>query len=86
MRGRDVTAPLTAHEDFMGLYEVDSINASTLVRFLKDSLIRFNVSLSKLRGQCFDGVSNMSGIRQGVATVIQAEQPNVFLLTVMATV
>ena len=77
---------LTAHEDFMGLYEVDSINASTLVRILKDSLIRFNVSLSKLRGQCFDGASNMSGIRQGVATVIQAEQPNVFLLTVMATV
>ncbi len=57
-----------AHEDFMGLYEVDSIDASTLVRTLKDSLIRFNVSLSKLRGQCL----------QGVATVIQAEQPNAF--------
>ncbi len=69
-----------AHEDFMGLYEVDSIEASTLVRTLKDSLIRFNVSLSKLRGQCCDGASNMSGIRQGVATVILSS------LTVMATV
>jgi len=42
---------LTAHEDFIGLYEVDSIEASTLVRILKDSLICLNVSLSKLRGQ-----------------------------------
>lgn len=67
---------LTAHEDFIGLYEVDSIIASTLVRILKDSQISFNVSLSKLRGQCFDGASNMSGIRQGVAMVIQAEQLN----------
>ena len=69
---------LTAHEDFIELYEVDSINASTLVRILKDSLIHFNVSLSKLRGQCFDGASNMSGIRQGVAMVVQEEQPNAF--------
>ena len=75
---RWVDSSLTAYEDFIGLYEVDSIEASTLIKVLKDCLLRLNIPMSKVRGQCYDGASNMSGIRQGVATVIQQEQSNAF--------
>ena len=75
---RWVDDSLTTHEEFMGLYEVDSIKSSTLSTILKDTLVRFNLPVSKVRGQCFDGASNMSGIRHGVASIIQNEQPNAY--------
>ena len=34
-----------------------------------------NLPLSKVRGQCYDGASNMSGVRNGVATQICKEEP-----------
>ena len=77
---RWVDETLTVHEEFIGLYAVETIQASTLVSVLKDCLLRINLSLSKVRGQCFDGASNMSGVRRGVATVIQAEQHNAFYM------
>jgi len=75
---RWVDSTLIVHEDFLGLYEVDSIEAATLVKVLKDCLLRLNISMNKVRGQCYDGASNMAGIRQGVATVVQEEQSNAF--------
>ena len=65
---------LQDHEDFIGLYEVGSITADSLVHAIKDVLIRMNVKLSECRGQCYDGASNMSGNRNGVATQIMAEE------------
>ena len=55
-----VDETLTVHEEFIGLYAVETIPASTLVSVLKDCLLRLNLSPSKVRGQCFDGASNMS--------------------------
>ena len=51
----------------MGLYMVPSIDADTLVTVIKDCLVRMNLSLTKCRGQCYDGASNMSGANKGVA-------------------
>ena len=62
-------------EDFIGLYCVPSIESDTLVAVLKDTLSRLNLPLSKVRGQCYDGASNMSGIRNGVAAQINKEEP-----------
>eukprot|EP00731_Ephydatia_muelleri_P004931 Em0002g1107a len=57
------------HEEFIGLYEVESITSdSIVVSVVKDTLIRLNLSLSKARGQCYDGASNMSGIRNGASS------------------
>ena len=53
------------HEDFIGLYKVDSIAASELVSVLKDTLLRMNVSITNCRGQCYDGALNMTGVRNG---------------------
>lgn len=69
---------LIAHEDFIGLYEVASIEASSLVAVVKDTLLRLNLSLDRARGQCYDGASNMSGCRSGVAKQIMQEQPLAF--------
>ena len=60
----------------MGLYQVPRITSATLVFVIKDSLIRFNLSINKAHGQCYDGASNMTGRRNGVVTqIIQDEEP-----------
>ena len=65
---------LDDHESFIGLYQVDSIDANSLVRAIKDTLIRLNLQISDCRGQCYDGASNMSGSKNGVATQIMADE------------
>ena len=55
------------HEEFIGLYKAESITSNSIVSVVKDTLIGLNLSLSIARGQCYDGASNMSGIRNGVA-------------------
>ena len=53
-------------EDFLGLYEVDSTEAEKIFAVVKDVLLRPNVAISKVRGQCYDGTSAMTGTRSGV--------------------
>ena len=62
------------YEEFLGLYAVPSIDAAHLFSIIKDCMLRFNLPLSKLRGQCYDGCSTMSGIRSGVAKRVQDEE------------
>ena len=71
---RWVDSDFSVHEEFVGLHAVPSISSDTLVSVIKDILIRFNLPLSKARGQCYDGASNMSGIRSGVAAQITREE------------
>jgi len=75
---RWVDDELCAHEEFIGLYEVPNIKASTLIDVVKDTFLRLNLSFAKVRGQCYDGASNMSGSRSGVAKLILDMQPNAF--------
>ena len=63
----------SVNEEFVGLYAVPSIGSDMLVSIIKDTLIRLNLPLSKARGQCYDGASNMSGIRNGVAAQLCKE-------------
>ena len=72
---RWVSEELFVHEEFFGLYETDSIQAKALVDVIKDSLLRLNLKLEHCRGQCYDGASNMSGIRNGVAKILTNEEP-----------
>ena len=66
---------LIAREDFCGFYEVPNIKSDTIVKVIKDALIRFCLPLKNLRGQTYDGASNMMGKKSGVATQIKAIQP-----------
>ena len=71
---RCVDENLQDHEYFIGIYEVASITADSLVHAIKDTLVRMSLSLSACRGQCYDGASNMSGSKNGVSTQILAEE------------
>ena len=66
------------HEDVIGLYAIDNISASTIVHVIKDALVRMN--LSRCRGQCYDGTSNISGPRSGVAKQLRDEEPRALYL------
>ena len=44
------------------LYQVDSTQANALVGLLHDVLQKLNVSITKIRGLCYDGVASMSGV------------------------
>ena len=75
---RFVFAGLTktsAKEDFLGYYEIPNIKSDTIVAVIKDSLIRFQLPIQNLRGQTYDGASNMMGKNSGVAQQILKDQP-----------
>ena len=43
----------------------------TIYSVIKDLLIRYSLPLSQCQGQAFDGASNMSGVRNGVQSLIK---------------
>ncbi|KAL5514956.1 hypothetical protein EMCRGX_G000052 [Ephydatia muelleri] len=69
---RWVDDELDVHEDFFGLYETESTEAIALLTIIHDVL---SISIIKLRGQCYDGASAMSGCKAGVAKLILDEEP-----------
>lgn len=78
---RWVSDLLEVHEEFLGLYQVASIKAEVLYSYstTMDCLKRSKISVAKLRGQCYDGASTMSGAKSGVAKRIQDEEPRAVL-------
>lgn len=60
-----------AHEDFVGLHDVDDITAATIVHVVTDTMRCMTLSLSICRAQCYDGASNM----KQVASDIQKLEP-----------
>ena len=72
---RRVDEDLEVYEEFIGLYQVDSICAERLTEVIKDCFIRLNLPIRKLRGQCYDGCNTMSGAKSGVAKRIPEEEP-----------
>lgn len=72
---RHVDSDLNVQKQFIGLCMVPLIDAATLTSVILDTLVRKNISLSKCRGQCYDGASNMSGAKKGVAANITKQEP-----------
>ena len=67
---RWVDNDLTVSKEFIGLYEVKSIAAPSLVSSCNQEYFA-SISI----GQCHDGASNMQGLRNGVAKLVQDEEP-----------
>ena len=63
------------HEDFIGFYEVDNIQNTTIVQAITDAPIRLNLPILRCRGQNHDGASNMMGKKSGVAAEIIKIEP-----------
>ena len=72
---RWVDESLDVHEEFLGLYNLSSTTADSIVASIKDILLHFEIPAAKLRGQCYDGCSTMAGARGGVATKMQEIEP-----------
>ena len=51
---RCVDRKYSTQEEFVGLYEVASTRAETIYTFITDVLLRSNLAISKVRGQCYD--------------------------------
>ena len=46
---------LEVHEEFIGLYQISDTSADTVVKVIKDTLVRMTLSIKRCRGQCYDG-------------------------------
>ncbi len=74
---------LDVNEEFVGLYQILNIAAATIVAAIQDTLLRRNLKLSRYRGQCYDGASNMTGRKNGMKSQILWQEPKRYLCTAM---
>lgn len=58
-------------EVFVDLLEVEQITGQVLGEAILMWLRNHNISPADMRGQCYDGASNMSGARSGVKAVVE---------------
>lgn len=72
---RHVDDNFIPHEEFVGMYEPPNTTGATIATCIKDVLLRLDLSLQNLRGQTYDGASNMSGPFNGCQAVICQSQP-----------
>lgn len=62
-------------EMFVDFIEVERITGKALAEAILQHLSAWGLSVADLRGQCYDGASNMSGARSGCKAIIQKEAP-----------
>ena len=60
-------------ERFLGLVHVPNTTSLTLKHAIESLLMEHSLSLSRVRGQGYDGASNMSGAIRGLKTLIMDE-------------
>ncbi|KAJ8888066.1 hypothetical protein PR048_007552 [Dryococelus australis] len=51
------------------------MTGESLFNVIKDALLRLDLNLDKLLGQCYDGGANLAVVNRGVESRILAEQP-----------
>ena len=62
-------------ETFVDFLEVERITGLALADAILNWLSTNNLSPTNMRGQCYDGASNMSGARSGCQAIIQKKAP-----------
>ncbi|XP_019229224.1 PREDICTED: zinc finger MYM-type protein 1-like [Nicotiana attenuata] len=65
-------------EHFIGIVHVRNTSALCLKEAIVDYLAQHSLSLSYVRGQCYDGESNMQGDLGGLKTLIQQESKSAY--------
>ena len=66
---------LKVQEQCIGFNSSTSSTGESIENILKETIIGLGLSMSNLRGQCYDGASNMSAVYKGTQALIQKEQP-----------
>lgn len=73
---RVVSKKFKISEYFLGFYNTEhGTCADTLLKIVLDVFTRFELDMKKLRGQCYDGASNMSGHKKGLQAKIRDIEP-----------
>ena len=62
-------------EVFLDFAQVKRITGKELANTILHKLTAWGLPLSKLRGQCYDGSSNMSGSRTGCSAIVKEQAP-----------
>jgi hypothetical protein len=65
-------------ERFLGLVHVEDTTSLTLKEAIKSLLTKYQLALSKVRGQGYDGASNMKGHVNGLKKQIMDESPSAY--------
>ena len=60
---------------FVDFVEVKRITEKVLAESILQSLTNWGLFISDLRGQCYDGASNMAGARLGCRSIVQQQAP-----------
>ncbi|KAJ8873774.1 hypothetical protein PR048_024608 [Dryococelus australis] len=71
---RYVDEILSPVERSVGLYDTDSTTSEAISNIIFYVLIRLQLSVAHLRGQAYDGASNMSGHKRGVQSLVKEQQ------------
>ena len=72
---RYIDNDLRPHEDFIGFYEAPNSTGTTIVNCIFDVLTRLQLPVEQMRGQTYDGASNMSGKHRGCQALVKVRQP-----------
>ena len=64
----------------IGLYECSDITANTIVSTIDDVMVQLNLNISRCRGQCYDGGSNMAGSKNGVKEQFLKKEPRALFI------
>ena len=72
---RYCTSSLESNEVFLGFFETHRTDSHTLFCLVKDALLRLGLDISCLRGQGYDGGSNMAGKINGLQQKMIQENP-----------
>ena len=67
-------------ERFLGLQHVSDTTSSSLKEALVSMLARYGLSIAKVRGQGYDGASNMRGQFHGLQRLVLNENPFAFYI------
>jgi hypothetical protein len=65
-------------ERFLGLVKVEDTTSLTLKEAIQSLLIKYQLLLPKIRGQGYDGASNMKGHVNGLKKLIMEESPSAY--------
>ena len=65
-------ADMMVQESFLGFIELDSgVTGEAIAAVIEEALVECHLDPTHIRGQAFDGASNMSGRYKGCAAIIQ---------------
>ena len=73
---RCVDDEFVAHEELVGLRDLKKADAQLIFHELTESMKDLHLDVHRMRGQCYDGASTMSGTKSGVAKLITDIEPS----------